>query len=250
MEKATGIFIPIENDYVERPTIIYSEELHSICFLTEDEKYGRITFEKLDSLRVARGEHLPYEYEWKEDEPYCWVYRIENSHWLMERYDYEKKYYGDAYEFGGNVDEMLTDFSHYVFKFHDEFIEIISRGFWFEKSETLLVNLPLSKNHPELKLDNRNCEIIKMKRRNCKVVKSESPIAKIEADSQFHRQRLFEFYEEKTEDDFSEIFTVYVFQRNRETHSCVSGFFGREIFVKKGVITLEEVMPFLKRVVS
>ncbi|WP_459213148.1 hypothetical protein [Aquimarina rhabdastrellae] len=246
MEKAIGILIPIENDYVESPNIIYSDDLDSICFPTEDEKYGRITFEKLDSLRVSRGEYIPYEWDWKEDEPYYWVYKIENSNWLKERYTYEKKHYGDCYGFGGDVNEMLTDFSHYLFKFHDEFIEVISRGFWFEKDEKPLINQPILNSHPNLKINSSNSEILKIKRVNCKIVRNELPLENIEVNSKFHRQRLFEFYKEDAKNEFSEIFTVYIFQRNQETHSCISGFFGKEIFVKKGIITMEEIRPFLK----
>jgi hypothetical protein len=51
--------------------------------------------------------------------------------------DYENKHYGKSHEFGGNVNEMLTDLKHYLFSFHDQFMEIIARGFWFEESEQI-----------------------------------------------------------------------------------------------------------------
>ncbi len=247
MEKAIGILMPIENDYVESPNIIYSEDLNSICFLTEDEKYGRITFDKLDSLRVSRGEYIPYENNWNEEDPYFWVYKIENSKWLKQRFQYEKEHYEDCYGFGGDVNEMLTDFNHYLFKFHDEFIEVIARGFWFEKDEKTLVNKPLSDNHPALKLNSEKNEIININGTNCKIVRNELTIDEIKANSKFHQQRLFEFYKEDSNNKYSEIFTLFIFQRNQETSSCLSGFFGKEIFVKKGIMTLEEIKPFLEK---
>lgn len=46
---------------------------------------------------------------------------IENSSWQKECFDYENKYYGSAYEFGGDVKEMMTDLKHYLFSSHDQF---------------------------------------------------------------------------------------------------------------------------------
>jgi hypothetical protein len=240
MEKAIGFLIPIENDYVESPNIVYSQSLTSICFPTDDEKHGRITFDNLDSLKVSRGEYIPFEDNWSEDEPYYWVYKIENSIWLKERYEYEKEHYEDSYGFGGDVNEMLTDFNHYIFKFHDEFIEVITKGFWYEKDENTLINKPLLKNHPILKLNNEST-IININGIDCRVVKNELSLEQIKTNSEFHKQRLFEFYKED-----SEIFTIYISQRNREIISCISGFFGKEIFTKKGIITIEEIRPFLE----
>ncbi len=59
--------------------------------------------------------------------------KIENSAWLKERHKYESVNDGSSYEFGGNVDEMLSDFNHDIFSFPDQFIEVITRGIWFEK---------------------------------------------------------------------------------------------------------------------
>lgn len=59
---------------------------------------------------------------------------IENSSWQKECFDYENKYYGSAYEFGGDVKEMITDLKHYLFSSHDQFTEVIARRFWFEEA--------------------------------------------------------------------------------------------------------------------
>lgn len=86
---------------------------------------------------------MPYKYNYGNDGSDIWVYKIENTQWLTERFQYENKNYGCSYEFGGNVNEMLTDFNHYLFSFHDQFVEVIARGFWFEKSEKILFKQPL-----------------------------------------------------------------------------------------------------------
>ena len=157
-EKAVGILIPVVADFVEHPYVYYGEDLTAIYFQTDDEKHGRITFENLDSLKICRGENIPYSFSWNQEENYPWVFEIVNSQWQKARYEYEKLNYGSSYEFGGNVDEMLTDFSHYLFKFHDQFVEVISRGFWFEKDEFTLLNKKLQEDHPLLNLANKNIE--------------------------------------------------------------------------------------------
>ena len=68
--------------------------------------------------------------------------------WLRERYEYEKRYYGGAYNFGGNVDEMVTDFSHYVFSFHDQFVEVLAAGIWFESGDSMLGSRDPDSDHP------------------------------------------------------------------------------------------------------
>jgi hypothetical protein len=134
--------------FVLSPELYYAgnkSEVHTgINFITSSDKYGRITFENLDAIKICRGEVMPYEFDWSLCEDHTWVFQIENSKWLPERFDYENEHYGKAYEFGGNVHDMQTDFEHYLFSFHDEFIEAIARGFWFEEDENSLLQKGLS----------------------------------------------------------------------------------------------------------
>lgn len=105
-------------------------QIASLHFLTRDNVEGRVTFEKLDAFRVCRGEYSPYELP--DDSPFSWISIVENSPWLRERYYYESEHYRDAYEFGGDVDEMLRDYNHYLFLFNDEFVEAIAAGIWID----------------------------------------------------------------------------------------------------------------------
>lgn len=118
-------------DPVASPTIRADEGLTSVTIETDDGHLVRLTFEKLDSIRLSRGEYPPYKNPPRTSASE-WIMVHSDSSWLRERHAYEAKHYRGRYEFGGNADEMLRDFSHYVFHFHDEFIEAIAGGIWFD----------------------------------------------------------------------------------------------------------------------
>src|SRR5262245_32809635 len=111
--------VPFKADSVDSPVVHYGEPMTAIHFMTVDGRQVRITFERLDSLKVSRGEHEPFPYSADEPDEFHWVTTISNSAWLKERYEYEKRHYGKCYNFNGNVDEMLDEYAHYVFSFHD-----------------------------------------------------------------------------------------------------------------------------------
>jgi hypothetical protein len=92
--------IPIVADSVLTPDLHYGK-CTGIYFITNNDKHGRITFENLDAIKICRGEYMPYEFDWESCEDCSWIFQIENSKWLAERYGYEKECYGAAYEFGG-----------------------------------------------------------------------------------------------------------------------------------------------------
>ena len=140
--------VPIKADTVDSPIVHYGAPLTAIHFTTDDGRWGRITFERLDSLRVSRGEHEPFPSHPDDADAFHWVTTISSSAWLRERYEYEKRHYGSAYNFGGNVDEMLDEYSHYVFSFHDEFVEAIAAGIWVEVDDAMLGDRELSAPHP------------------------------------------------------------------------------------------------------
>lgn len=140
--------VPLDADPVAPPIVHYGEPITAIHFETKDERWGRVTFERLDSLKVSRGEFYPFAYPPTEPPEFSWVATISNTAWLRARYEYEKQHYGGNYNFNRNVDEMLEEYSHYVFSFHDEFVEAIAAGIWFEAGETFLGDQPLEPSHP------------------------------------------------------------------------------------------------------
>ena len=128
------IEVPVDADSVLGPVVTYDSHLTTVDFRERGDKaWWRIVFDNLDSIRVSRGEDAPLPYDEEPTKVSQWVSVVIDSPWLMERYDYEKRNYGNAYEFGGNVDEMLHDFDHYVFSFHDQYVEALARGIWFDR---------------------------------------------------------------------------------------------------------------------
>ena len=126
--------MPVQADPVLGPVVTYNYRLTTVDFgETDREDWWRIVFENLDSIRVSRGEHAPFPYDVEPEDWSHWVSVVIDSPWLLERYDYEKRHYGSAYEFGGDVDEMLHEFDHYIFSFHDQFVEALARGIWIDR---------------------------------------------------------------------------------------------------------------------
>lgn len=145
---ACGLDVPLKPDSVDSPIVQYGGEMTAIHFSTDNGRWGRITFEGLDSIKVSRGEYEPFPPARGQENTFHWVTTISNSAWLRERYEYEKKHYGDAYNFGGDVNEMLTDYSHYVFSFHDQFVEVIAAGIWFESDDEMLGDRSPDSDYP------------------------------------------------------------------------------------------------------
>lgn len=240
MEIAQGIIIPIDADSVLSPQVYYADQLTGIYFTTEDNQFGRITFENLDSIKVSRGEFIPYEDDWKEGQAYCWVLKVKNSNWLSERHQYEKRTYGSSYEFGGNVDEMLTDFNHFVFKFHDQFVEAIARGFWFEKNSESLFGKELIAGHPFLPLPETNSTKIEAYNLICQVRPNPTPIEELKKNTIFCSQNLIEFALE-LDGKTSVNHTLVLSQRNGKLTTTFRGYFGKQEKVIDGVGTLADV---------
>jgi hypothetical protein len=245
METVKQIRIPIIADGVLSPDFFYGEH-EGIYFITNDDKHGRITFENLDAVKICRGEMLPYEFNYKLKERDVWIYEIENSKWQKNRFDYENEHYGRAYEFGGNVNEMLIDFKHYLFEFHDQFIEVISRGFWFEKHENSLFGKELIEGHPFLPLPLENMETMEAYLLKTQIRKNPKSEEELVYSAQFCSQKLFEFALEL--DGKARVGnTVFLSNRNGKIISTLRGYYGRQTVKFDGIASLEQVKPFIEK---
>jgi len=234
------IKIPLIRDNVLSPEVHYSPDLlHAIYIVTEDDTFGRITFESMDSIRICRGEYEPFKYKWsKNSDIDIWIYEIKNSSWKQERYLYEKKHYGKTYEFGGSVEEMLTDFKHYYFNFHDEFIEVIAKGFWFEMSDKPLFKQPLEKNHPFSPINSKKAKIeIFDKYKIFYNTKSKKELIK---NAHFCTQTLMEFRWLDSEFETT-AYSYQVFYKEEVLYSKLSQSFGKDIFCTKGIVKFDDV---------
>jgi hypothetical protein len=125
---------PFEPDAVDSPLLVYPTGGSPwLAYPHRDEEhFVRASFDRWDALRVSRGEYPPYALSRGRS---C-LRIVENSGWLQERYAYEVRHYGKAYRFGGDVKEMLEEFEHFLFLFHDEFVEVIAGGVCFEISSS------------------------------------------------------------------------------------------------------------------
>jgi hypothetical protein len=121
---------PFRPESVTGPRIVYDADEGPVAFgyLGHTELHIRVRFDRWDAMRICRGEHSPYP---EPPGPWGGIYTVENSHWLRQRFEYESRHYGDAYNFNNDVREMLEEFDHYLFRFHDEFVEVIAGGIWF-----------------------------------------------------------------------------------------------------------------------
>lgn len=245
MQIAIGLNAPIKADSVMSPNVHYGDPVTGIFFVTDDNQYGRITFENLDSIKVSRGEYLPFKDDWKEGEPFYWVSVIENSEWLKERYKYEKENYGSSYEFCGNVDDMLYDFKHYIFSFHDEFVEVLARGVWFEKDKNDLFNRELLMSHPSLPLPIDHVSRFEAHGLTCQVRKNQNDIEELINNSIFYSQKLIEFALE-LEGNVSVSNTLEISYRNEKLVSTLRDYFGGEVMRFDGIASLDEVKSYIE----
>lgn len=244
METVKQISIPVIADSVLSPDFFYGDHI-GIYFVTDDDQYGRITFENFDSVKICRGEVMPYKFDYSLAGKRTWIYQIENSKWQLERFHYENKYYGTSYEFGGDVNEMLVDFKHYLFSFHDQFVEVIARGFWFEQDKDSLFGKPLMNGHPFLSLPTENPEIIEASSLKCHIRKNLKSKEQLIHDAQYCSQKIYEFaleFDGKAKVDN----TVLLSYREGKLISTLRGYFGRQEVKFDGFVNLEQIVPFIE----
>jgi len=247
---AKPIWIPVQADFVLSPIVIYdshdSKMVTGIYFRTEDDTFGRITFNGLDAIKVCRGESMPYSNDYfsqtprKHDDPYPWVWRVENSLWHLERYQYEKEHYGRSYEWGGDVNEMLTDYSHYHFHFHDQFVDVIASGFWYEKSHENLLGKELPPGHPMLRL--QEIKVRHFEKHGIKYKVIDNPLSEEELvhNTAFCPQTLYEIHSEY-EGKYSLHWPIKFQRRNDKPTTIVKPIIGKPILVQEGIVPFEKI---------
>lgn len=76
-------------------------------------------------MKAARGELLPYGTA-SPRMPGDWVFTVAESPWLAERHRYEMQLYSTP---------LRETYLHYVFQFHDGFVEAIAKGIWLDAAD-------------------------------------------------------------------------------------------------------------------
>lgn len=186
MNTPQAIAVPLKASYVLSPIVRYGDPFDAVFFPLERDAesdartYGRVTFERLDSLRCCRGEYWPFE-----PEPGgSWVHEIRESAWLKERHAYEKRFYDTP---------LLEDYRHYLLVFHDEFVEAIAEGIWFEAIGSAFTD-EMPENHPFKDLPaSLPAESFEVDRLHCDVRTNPRPLVELIAASELCSQKLFQF---------------------------------------------------------
>jgi hypothetical protein len=131
---ASVLAVPLAADSVASPRLVYGgldltpdrvdQAYTALYFEVEgSSELGRVTFEGLDAVRGSRGEHLPFDDNVVRITSGDWVFVADGSAWLRERHDYETRHYETP---------LLDTHRHYLFVFHDEFVEAIAAGIWLD----------------------------------------------------------------------------------------------------------------------
>jgi hypothetical protein len=130
----SALDVPLAADSVAPPRLVYggldlasdagrNDSYTAIYFaVAGGGSLGRVTFERLDAARAARGETLPFDITPPRTAG-DWVFTVDESPWLAERDHYEMQRYSTP---------LLETHQHYVFQFHDEFAEAIAEGIWLD----------------------------------------------------------------------------------------------------------------------
>ncbi|HEX3765713.1 MAG TPA: hypothetical protein VHW23_43755 [Kofleriaceae bacterium] len=183
----------------QSPTIRYGELLApAIEYFADDGHFVRVSFDCWNALRCGRGIYLPYSRE-RVTEPMGSLaprfFVVDNSPWLPERYAYEKAHDDEAYHdgsYGGDVEDMLIDFSHYLLSFHRECIEVIARGIWFERSRHPLEGWQA--DHPSLDLGpEHRVDAFTYRGQACEIRQNRLPLDEIRRRALLCEQPLVEF---------------------------------------------------------
>jgi hypothetical protein len=146
---------------------------------------GRVTFEGLDAVRGSRGEHLPFDADVARFTSGDWVFVVDGSAWLRERHDYETRHYATP---------LLDTHRHYLFVFHDEFVEAIAVGIWLDLADRANPFAP-PVSHPLQPFDvDMPCErFTSVDGLEWELRRSPRPDTDLIGDSQYCSQRLFQF---------------------------------------------------------
>jgi hypothetical protein len=133
---ASALAVPLVADSIASPRLVYggldlrhpdgADQAYSALYfeVARSGELGRVTFEGLDAVRGSRGEQWPYKVvDHAQD---GWVYLVEGAGWLRERHAYEMRHYKTP---------LLDTHQHYLFVFHDEFVEAIAEGIWFDLAD-------------------------------------------------------------------------------------------------------------------
>jgi hypothetical protein len=158
----------------------------------------------------------------------------------------EKRHYGSAYDFNGDVEEMQRDFAHYLFRFHDEYVEALCGGIWFETADHPIGNRAPDPDHPLLELpSSREPDRFEAHGITCQIRRNHRPLTDVVRDAQLCSQKLLQFAAE-LDGSASVSWTLSVQARDGRIRSKLEQRFGRPIVHYDGVAALDDVRPHIE----
>lgn len=205
----------------------------------------QVTFEGVDAVRRARGEASPYPAA--AGSAYAPVAIVRPSAWLRERHAYEAEHYGDTYEWGRGADTMLVDTHHHLFVFHDEFVEVLARGAWFERFDgEAPAGATLRPGHPGHPLSGDPVEAGRHGGIDFAIRASTVPAERLLAGARLHSQPMFELFLDGNEDRPTLVVRVRADAEHGGVRAWVIGSYGPEIATFDRIPTLDDVAPVFR----
>lgn len=87
---------------------------------------------------------------------------------------------------------MLTEYDHYLLSFHDQFIEAIAHGIWFERSDRPIEGAPLAPDHPLVTLpESTVAERLEVDGITCQIRTNPKPMDELLRDARYCSQPLY-----------------------------------------------------------
>jgi hypothetical protein len=218
----------LQPDPVDSPSVVYSYGATTLVYPgRSDEHFVRVSFDRWDALRVCRGEYPPFT---ETEITASSIFTVESSSWLRERYDYEYEHYGKnkQYCFGADVGEMLHEFEHFLFVFHDEFVEVIAAGVCFEtRSQPFEASTPLTRLGLDELPDTCTVERFEQQGIHAQLRKDPRPRSEILAASRLCDQSLYQLALEEHDGSARVTHRLTVRTQHGETKNRWRSFFGR-----------------------
>jgi len=134
---------------------------------------------------------------------------------------------------------MLTDYSHYHFHFDSQFVDVLARGFWFEKSPENLFAKELPPGHPLRCLQEIKIRHFEMQDLKYKVVDNPLPEEEIVNNTAFCPQTLYEIHSE-CDGKYRLNFSIKLLRRNGKLVTVVP-FFSNDIPAPEGIFPFEKI---------
>ena len=147
---------------------------------------------------------------------------------------------------------MLTDTHHYLFVFHDEFVEVLARGLWFERAaEPWTPVAPLTPDHParpltpETRVEQGEHNGVRFELRA-----SSRSAAELVADGRLHSQPVFELVLDDADRPAAQRVRSRTDHDGTGVRAWIDGGLGVEWATFDHVPARDEVMPLLRTYMS